>query len=137
MVTGEVFTIGDPATSRSPTLLRSALAPGRRVSKLTVSVEVLLFGVLSPGGAVTAAVFTRVPEAEGLTPAVTTKVTEPPDRIVTVSFMSPVPLLVVTLEPTEAVAIQVSLEKPATAVSASVTVWFAAVSGPLLLTTIV
>ena len=52
--------------------------------------------------------------------------------------MLPLPLAVVTLEPLEAMAVQLSLTQPVMLVrSLSVTVWPTAVLGPLLLTTMV
>src|SRR5437899_1213931 len=106
--------------------------------KVSVSLEVLLAGVVSPLGWVTLAVFTTpaVAEAFGWMTAVTVNVTVPPGSSVTVSLMLPVPLLVVTLEPAEATADQLSLLAMPVSVL-SVTVWLTAVLGPLLLTTTV
>src|SRR5207253_11280801 len=95
------------------------------LGRLTVSVEVLSLGVVSPLGCATAAVLTRLvtPELAAMA-AVTVKVTEPAGSSVTDSLMSPVPLVVVTLEPDDAAAVQVSPAKPGTLLNGSVTVWF-------------
>src|SRR5215471_8860408 len=59
----------------------------------SVSVAELLPGVgsVTPAGAVTVAVLTRLPVAPALMVSVTVKVTEPPTGRLTVSLMAPVP----------------------------------------------
>src|SRR5580765_7670849 len=106
------------------------------VKGVRVSVSLaLLSDVASPGGTATVAVLVRAPLAEGLIWATAVKVTVPPGSKVTVVPMLPAPLAAATLEPGEATAVQL------TAVIAeeklSVTVWFTAVLGPALRTTMV
>src|SRR5438128_8171910 len=106
--------------------------------RVSVSLEVLLAGVLSLSLHDALPIFTTpaVADASGWMTAVTVNVTVPPGSSVTVSLMLPVPLLVVTLEPAEATADQLSLLAMPVSVL-SVTVWLTAVLGPLLLTTMV
>src|SRR5207237_898966 len=100
--------------------------------------DVLLLGVLSPGGCVTLTVLTIdvVEPAAGWMVAVMVKVTVPPGLMVTDSLMLPLPLAWATLDPLEATAVQVSAVAMLVSVL-SVTVWLVAVSGPALVTTTV
>src|SRR4029079_18251572 len=106
--------------------------------RLSVSVAVLLPGVVSPGGMATVAVLTRLTtsrRASGLIWATAVKVTVPPGSRVTVVRMLPVPLAAATLEPGEATAVQ--LTAVIAAGNTSVTAWSTAVLGPWLRTTMV
>ena len=89
---------------------------------------------MTPAGAATVAVFVRIPVAEWLTAATTVKVAVPPGRSVTVVAMSPLPEEAATLEPVDAVAVQVA----DTAVGmTSFTLAAVATEGPPFVTTIV
>src|SRR5258707_1276151 len=103
-----------------------------------VSVAVFLAGAASPAGWEREAGLTTlaVAEAWGGVTAVTMKVTVPPGSSVTLSLRLPVPLAVVTLEPLEATALQLSLVAMLVRLL-SLTVWPTAVLGPLLLTVMV
>jgi hypothetical protein len=103
--------------------------------RASVSLAVLLPGVVSPGGTATLAVLVRVPVADGLIWATAVKVAVPPGSRVTVVPMSPVPLLWATLEPGEATTVQ--LTEVMAAGKLSVTCWSTTVLGPALLTTMV
>src|SRR5436305_1294487 len=99
----------------------------------SLSVAVLLPGVLSPGGTATVAVLVRAPVADGLIWARAVKVAVPPGSRVTVVRMLPVPLAWATPEPAEATAVQ--LTAVTAAGNRSVTCWATAVLGPALRTT--
>src|SRR5262245_13358455 len=109
--------------------------------KLSVSVAVLLFGLLSvsPAGGETVAVLTRVPVALGLMLAEKEKVTLAPTGRSTCVLRAPVPLLglpeVMAPPPLAPTNVQVSLVTPAG--TASETLAPLATLGPALLTTIV
>jgi hypothetical protein len=107
-------------------------SPARGV-RLSVSVPLLLAGVLSPGGAATVAVLVNEPMAAELIWARAVKVTVPPGKRVTVVLMSPLPLAAATLEPREATAVQ--LTAVIAAGNRSETAWSTAVLGPSLRTT--
>src|SRR5262245_52769753 len=76
--------------------------------RLSLSVALLLLGVLSPGGVATVAVLVRAPVADGLICATAVKVAVPPGSKVTVVRMLPLPLAAATLEPAEATAVQLT-----------------------------
>src|SRR5262245_11772293 len=127
--------LNDPPTLSTFVIFRSASG-----TSVSVSVEVLSAGVVSPLGWVTVTLLVVLPVAAalGLRTVVTVKVTVPLGSRVTVSLMLPLPVVVVTLDPAEATALQVSLCQPARLVrSLWVTVWLTAVLGPLLVTTMV
>src|SRR4051812_19152730 len=98
---------------------------------MSVSVALSL-GLLD---AATVAVLASVPDAEGLTFAITVNVAVPPGSSVTVVLMSPVPEGAATLDPLDAVAVHVSVSTAAGI--ASLTTADAAVESPLFETTIV
>src|SRR5262249_6715651 len=99
----------------------------------SLSVAVLLLGVLSPGGTATVAVLLRAPVADELIWATAVKVRVPPGSRGTVGRVLPLPLAAATLEPAEATAVQ--LTEVMAAGKLSVTCWATAVLGPALLTT--
>src|SRR5262245_42194359 len=101
--------------------------------RLSLSVALLLPGVLSPGGTATVAVLVSAPVADGSMVATAVKVAVPPGSRVTVVRMLPLPLAAATLEPGEATAVQ--LTEVMADGKLSVTGWATAVLGPWLLTT--
>src|SRR5690349_16100315 len=105
MLTLEVFWTAVWMNSGSVTLLRSAAPLGWAVRRWSVSVA---GGVLG-----TVAILVRSPVAFGSIAAVTMKVTVPPGKMVTFSLMAPEPLASATLEPADAVAVQLKLVIPA------------------------
>src|SRR5262245_55632373 len=112
---------------------RSATAPSPSVS---VAELLEVFVSKNPVGAVTVAVFTRLPVADALMFTVKVIVTELPDGKVAVLLMLPVPLVApTTVAPPEVEMLQLPLDTFEGKLSAIVAP--VAVLGPLLLTTIV
>src|SRR5260370_1408798 len=109
--------------------------------RVRVSVALLSDGVLLGTSGPTGAVLLVGPgaEAAGVRWAVTVKVTVPPgSRVTSSATMLLLPLAVVTLEPLEATAVQLSLCQPTRPVrSVSLTGTPTAVLGPALLATMV
>src|SRR5438477_155718 len=103
--------------------------------RLSLSVALLLPGVVSPGGRATVAVLVNAPVAAGLMVATAVKVAVPPGSRVTVVRMLPLPLAAATLDPAEATAVQLTAVMAAG--KKSVTWWAAAALGPVLWTTMV